>query len=108
VYGVVQQADGVTYDKWSLVKVTTTNSNGELVPATILLHESSNYYGEMTFVPDPEGSNEDDGVLWSHVYDGIRRESYLLVLDARTMEPLAKAYSGFRGTIEFHGAFFPE
>jgi len=38
-----------------------------------------------TFVPDPDGIYEDDGVVLSHVYDGIRRKSYLLALDAKTM-----------------------
>lgn len=110
LYALAMKINGVDHDSSGLVKVdtesTTTNSNGEIVPQILSFRESSQYVSEATFVPDPNGIDEDDGVVLSHVYDGIRRESYLLVLDAKTMEPLAKAYSGSRGTDQIHGGFF--
>ena len=52
------------------------------------------YPGEVLFVPDPEGSNEDDGVLVSCVYDGIRDEIFLLVLQGTDLTEVARAYAG--------------
>ena len=47
--------------------------------------------------------NEDKGVLLSQVYDGKRRETFLLVLDAVSMKELCRAYTGHRVPISFHG-----
>jgi beta,beta-carotene 9',10'-dioxygenase len=64
------------------------------------------YPGEVTFVPNkyPNGGSsssstiqpeeEDDGVLLSTVYDSLRGENFLLVLDASNMSELARAYTG--------------
>jgi len=56
--------------------------------------EDSMYPGEVSFVRDPSGSEEDDGVLLSTVFDSIRGENCLLVLDASNMKELARAYTG--------------
>jgi len=47
--------------------------------------------GEPTFLPDPEGIEEDDGVHLSVVLDGTKGKSYLLVLDARTFDEVRRA-----------------
>ncbi|KAL4953636.1 carotenoid oxygenase [Aspergillus filifer] len=59
--------------------------------------------GEAIFVPDPNGKDEDDGVLLSVVLDGFTGNSYLLVLDARTMEEIGRA--SVKGVVAFgfHG-----
>jgi beta,beta-carotene 9',10'-dioxygenase len=57
-------------------------------------HEELCYPGEPLFVRDPEGKEEDDGVLLSTVYDARRGENFLLVLNASTMKELARAYTG--------------
>jgi beta,beta-carotene 9',10'-dioxygenase len=57
-------------------------------------YEEFMYPGEVAFVPNPYGTREDDGVLISTVYDSRRRENCLLVLHARTMNELARAYTG--------------
>ena len=53
---------------------------------------------------------EDDGVVVSTVLDGDARESYLLVLDAQTMLPLAEVrLDGARGMVvpfAIHGDWF--
>ena len=74
---------------WSIVKqdVVDGSRNG-------LWHEEFSYPGEPIFVPDPDGTKEDDGVLLCSVYDGQREENYLLVLDASTMKEVARAYTG--------------
>jgi torulene dioxygenase len=59
--------------------------------------------GEPIFVADPEGREEDDGVLLSVVLDGDLGKSYLLCLDAKTMLELGRAeVEGVVG-FGFHG-----
>ncbi|KAL4796801.1 carotenoid oxygenase [Aspergillus venezuelensis] len=59
--------------------------------------------GEAIFVPDPNGKEEDDGVLLSVVLDGFSGNSYLLVLDAKSMEEIGRA--SVKGVVAFgfHG-----
>jgi len=49
------------------------------------------YVGEPIFVPDPAGTTEDAGVVMTNVIDSTRNQTYLIVLDARTMSEVAKA-----------------
>ena len=65
------------------------------------------YPSEPVFVPRPGASDEDDGVLLSQVYDGEKRETFLLVLDAKDMTELSRCYTGMRCPISFHGQFLP-
>ncbi|MCX2818298.1 carotenoid oxygenase family protein [Haladaptatus sp. F3-133] len=68
--------------------------------------EDSTYPSEPVFVPDPDGTDEDDGVVVSVVLDPNEETSFLLVLDASTFEETA------RGRVErpvphgFHGNFY--
>ncbi|KAL7815150.1 carotenoid oxygenase [Trichoderma gracile] len=60
--------------------------------------------GEAIFVPRPGGTEEDDGVLLSVVLDGTLEKSYLLCLDARTMEEVGRAEADFAIPLGLHGA----
>jgi carotenoid cleavage dioxygenase-like enzyme len=44
----------------------------------------------------------------SVVFDGPRAQSYLLLLDAVSMEPLARAYLPHHSPWSAHGLHFPE
>ncbi|KAG6329673.1 hypothetical protein ID866_9416 [Astraeus odoratus] len=61
--------------------------------------------GEAIFIPDPEGTAEDDGVLLSVVLDGYAEKSYLLVLDAKTMKEVGRASMDCAVGFGFHGAY---
>lgn len=61
--------------------------------------------GEPIFVVNPQGVAEDDGVLLSVVLDGHAGKSYLLVLDARTMEALGRASMECVVGFGFHGIY---
>jgi beta,beta-carotene 9',10'-dioxygenase len=61
--------------------------------------------GEPIFVRDPEGEREDDGVLLSVVLDAEAERSFLLVLDAATLEPVARAAVPHAIPFSFHGQF---
>ncbi|ORY47687.1 hypothetical protein BCR33DRAFT_782783 [Rhizoclosmatium globosum] len=60
---------------------------------------------EPMFVPNPNGNGEDDGVVLSIVLDGSLKKSYMLVLDAKSFEEIAKADIGQALPYGLHGAF---
>lgn len=61
--------------------------------------------GEPIFVPNPQGTEEDDGVLLTVVLDGMQGKSYLMCLDARDLTELAKAHTDGVVGMAFHGLF---
>jgi carotenoid cleavage dioxygenase-like enzyme len=100
VYGVsVQNRDvGTWFDRLAKVDVRTSTKRHWHVPGC--------YPGEPVFVPTPDGQDEDDGVLLSVVLDSRRGGSFLLVLDARTMEECARAEAPHVIPFGFHGSYF--
>lgn len=100
VYGVVFKSDSKIWGNFSFVKKDVCNASGDLswsVPG--------HYPMEGWFVPNPEGSSEDDGVLMVPVLDGNLGKSYILLLDPKTMKPITKAFSPFQVPFHFHGRF---
>ncbi|PLN82969.1 putative dioxygenase [Aspergillus taichungensis] len=63
--------------------------------------------GEPIFVADPNGINEDDGVLLSVVLNGPSGKSYLLCLDARNLNELGRADVDGPVAFGFHGQHVP-
>jgi carotenoid cleavage dioxygenase-like enzyme len=61
--------------------------------------------GEPVFVADPGADGEDEGVLLSIVLDGRKGNSFLVVLDARSLEELARAEVPHHIPFGFHGQF---
>jgi len=103
VYGFTGFYEGKPgYMDWAIVKQDVVED--KLVG---VWHEESMYPGEVTFVKDPSGREEDNGVLLSTVYDVLREENFLLVLDATNMKELARAYTGVGFPQSFHGKFYP-
>lgn len=66
------------------------------------------FHSELIFVPRPGAVEEDDGVLLGVVYDGVSQQSYMNVLDAKTMEQVAKAYTPFKLPFVLHANFYPK
>jgi beta,beta-carotene 9',10'-dioxygenase len=64
------------------------------------------YPGEPVFVPAPDQAREDDGVILSVVLDAAHESSYLLILDASTLEERARAHAPQRIPFGFHGSYF--
>jgi len=66
------------------------------------------YPSEATMVPsDREGAAEDEGVLVFVALDGVRGETWLLGVDARTMETVSEAGPFPRIGFTTHGEFYP-
>ncbi|KAF2740737.1 carotenoid oxygenase [Polyplosphaeria fusca] len=63
--------------------------------------------GEPIFVANPEGVDEDDGVLLSVVLDGYTEKSYMLVLDAKDMREKGRAEMNGPMSFGFHGSHKP-
>jgi len=73
---------------------------------TLTWHESDRYPGEGVFVPNPGGTEEDEGVVLSVVLDSATERSFLLVLDAATFDERARAELPHVLPFGFHGQFF--
>jgi carotenoid cleavage dioxygenase-like enzyme len=71
-----------------------------------LWHEPGCYPSEPVFVRRPDGTAEDDGVALSVVLDSASGRSFMLVLDARTWQELARAEAPQHVPFGFHGQFF--
>ena len=67
-----------------------------------------NYPGEMFFIPDPAGMEEDKGIIITIVFDGEREESYVLLLDGKTFTGIDRSYLPYYLPSSFHGNWFPE
>lgn len=73
--------------------------------STATWHEPGCYVGEPVFAGRPGREREDDGVLLSVVFDSSTGSSFLLVLDAETMEERARAQAPHHIPFGFHGQF---
>jgi beta-carotene 15,15'-monooxygenase len=65
------------------------------------------YFGEPIFVPDPDGTDEDDGVVLTVALDDDADVSRLIVLDGGTLEERARATLPHQVPFDFHGRYFP-
>ena len=72
VYGVAPYAKNSTrYEDWALVKIDTDQTGQPGQPSVQPWFENAHYPSEPIFVPHPNASAEDDGVLLSQVLDGM-------------------------------------
>jgi beta,beta-carotene 9',10'-dioxygenase len=63
------------------------------------------YPGEPVFVPHPVRREEDDGILLSVVLNAAQNQSFLLILDARTLQERARAELSHAVLFGYHGLF---
>ena len=69
-------------------------------------YEAGCYPGEPVFVAGPHARTEHDGVLLSVVLDVAKDRSFLLVLDAATLQEIARAETPHAIPFHFHGNYF--
>lgn len=67
--------------------------------------EPGSFPGEPVFVAAPDAGGEAEGVLLSVVLDGAAGTSYLLVLDAGTLEEIGRARVSHHVPLGFHGQY---
>jgi len=96
------------YADWGLVRVDTCT---ESKVNTVAWRQPGQVPSEAVFVARPGAAAEDDGVLLVQVLDAAHDDatSFLLILDARSMKELARAYlpSGWVTPYSQHGTWFP-
>lgn len=98
VYGVsASPGESSFYDRLAKVDVKQQSAHLWVEPDT--------YPGEPILVLVPEAREEDDGVLLSVVLSPREEKSFLLVLCARTMQELARAWIPRPVPHGFHGLF---
>ena len=102
IYGV---AEGIMKDDFTTFAIVKK----DLCKGKDLYWRRANHYPtEPTFILNPSGETEDDGVITSIILDGAAKASYTLVLDARTFEVLGKAYLPTIVPFVVHGRFFED
>ena len=69
-------------------------------------YEEGCFPGEPVFARSPEARAEDDGLILSVVLDGNRGKSFLLILDARTFQQIARADVPQAIMFGYHGAYY--
>jgi len=84
----------------ALVKITVPDGTSRR------WHEPRCYPGEPVFIPAPDASEEDTGVVASVVLDARARQSFLLLLDAVTFDEVARAPVPHPIPFGFHGQYF--
>lgn len=97
MYALGNEGEGVWYNKIVKVDLEPDTSSGKVgekdpIPTVQEWYKYDHYPSEVFFVPRP-GTDiaEDDGILLSVMLDGAANHSYILALDAMTMQPLAQA-----------------
>jgi carotenoid cleavage oxygenase len=63
--------------------------------------------GEFVFEPSSPDADEDDGVLMGFVYDRATDRSDLVILDAQTLDDVARVHLPHRVPAGFHGNWVP-
>jgi beta,beta-carotene 9',10'-dioxygenase len=102
VYAVGQTYDFAGLRNWPLVKVDISERRSKV------WSENDYYPGEPVFVPRPDGIAEDDGIILSVVLDSKKGNSFLLILDAKSFEEIARAEAPHHIPFGFHGEYFDE
>jgi len=102
-YGSLLPGASLTYDfANSLVKADTAGG------VTKIWQREGCFPGEPVFVPRPGSSGEDDGVLLALVLDSTVEKSFLLVLDAATMDEIGRAELPHHVPFTLGGEFFTQ
>ena len=102
-YCVIYGWSSFDYSRNALVKKNVCDASKDKV-----LYWENHYPTEMYFLADPEGSEEDDGVLVSVSFDGELEKSYLLLLDAKNFKEIDRAYLPINIPYPLsHGMHFP-
>lgn len=97
--GFLDEASEMTSALYKHDYATGSATSAALDPSLLL--------GEMSFVPNPAGRSEDDGILMGYGYHRGRDEGQLLLLDAQTLESVATVHLPQRVPMGFHGNWAP-
>ena len=97
VYGMSALSESLFFDRVIKLEIETDQA--------LYWHQPHCFPGEPVFVRNPDSSSEDDGVLLCVVLSGERARSFLLLLDARNLQEIARAELPVPVPHGFHGFF---
>jgi len=101
-YGMQTKFEGGPFASQGVVKVDVCNRTY----TPIATHSPGQYPHELVFVPNPNGTKEDDGVLIGHLLDGPANKSSVQVIDAQTLQRIASFDLSLRLGEMIHGNWF--
>lgn len=107
---VAMQEHRFVYGLLTRGKATFTDGLGKTDVRTgecVVWERHAHTPGEAIFVPDPNGTAEDEGALLSMVLDGLTGRSYLLCLDARDLSEIGRADVDVPMALGLHGVHLP-
>ncbi len=80
----------------------------DISTGTRIVHEfpAGHFGGEPVFVPNPNGTAEDDGFIFTFVYDAAHDRSRLVILDAHELKDVASVRLPWRVPAGLHGSWF--
>ena len=99
VYGVSL----VDYTRTAIVKKNVCRSGEDKI-----WYKENHYLSEIWFHQSPNSTVEDDGVLMTLAFDGERKQSYMMIIDALTLETIATSYLPHNIPWSAHGYHFYE
>jgi len=100
-YAPAGKYNSSSYDSTATVKMDLCHGS---VPA--FYYAYGHLHGESIFVPRPSAVEEDDGAVLGLLFDGVNQQTYMNVLDGKTMKQVAKAYLPFRLPFMLHSHFY--
>jgi torulene dioxygenase len=105
VYGI-NKLDPKTYHTFTdgIIKLDMSSPESSST-GTKLWHKPNHTPSEAIFVPHPDVTEEDDGVLLSVVLDEETMKSSMVVIDAKEMKEIGRAEMAGVFPIGFHGVF---
>merc|ERR1712151_142448 len=71
-------------------------------------YSPNEYPSELVFIPNPMSTEEDVGALVGIVFDANTNSSYVHIMDARTLDIIARANLPIRTPFLVHATWFPE
>ena len=86
------------------MKVNVDKLSGTEDPCQYYFPNNDGIPAEPVFVANPEAQSEDDGILLVAVLDS-KPESYMAIIDAKTMKEVGRAWLGLVKSFDFHGTF---
>ena len=104
IYGMQTKYKGGPFASQAVVRVDVCKQTIQPVGN----HFEGQFPHELVFVPNPNGTAEDDGVLIGHVLDGPNNRSFVQVVDGRTLQRIATIGLPLRLGEMIHGNWFGE
>lgn len=86
----------------SKIRKTDLNFGTQIVSAD---HGETRIFGEPVYVPRPGSTEEDDGWILALCFDGEVDKTFMEILDAETLEFIARVWTPTHIPLGFHGNF---